>query len=80
MATLNIKNFPDRLYGRLRRRAEKSRRSIAQEVTQILDEATQPARRASLLELKGLGKDVWRRELDGKDAAEWLSGERDAWR
>ena len=36
MATLNIKNLPDALYRTLKKRAEHQRRSIAQEVTQLL--------------------------------------------
>jgi len=39
MATLNIKNFPDRLYRRIKQRAGRNRRSMAQEVVQLLDEA-----------------------------------------
>ncbi|HEV7764194.1 MAG TPA: Arc family DNA-binding protein [Thermoanaerobaculia bacterium] len=79
MATLNIKNFPDRLYRRIKQRAGKNRRSISQEVVQLLDEAvTQPAR-VSLLELEGLGREVWEKALAGKDAAEYIAEERDAW-
>ena len=39
MATLNVKNFPDRIYRRIKQRAVKNRRSISQEVTQILENA-----------------------------------------
>ena len=38
MATLNIKNMPDALYRKLQKRAKQQRRSLAQEVTQILAE------------------------------------------
>ena len=79
MATLNIKNFPDRLYRSIKRRAGKNRRSIAQEVVQLLDEAVTAAARVSLLELEGLGQDLWQKALDGKDAAEYIAGERDSW-
>jgi plasmid stability protein len=39
MATLNVKNLPDSLYRKLQARAKRQRRSVAQEVTQILSEA-----------------------------------------
>ena len=39
MATLNIKNLPDHLYRKLQKRAKLNRRSVAQEVAQILSEA-----------------------------------------
>jgi plasmid stability protein len=76
MATLNIKNFPERLYRRIKRRAGANRRSIAQEVVQILDEAVA---QESLLALEGLGKAVWERALKGRDAAEYVAEERDSW-
>ncbi len=78
MATLNIKNFPDRLYRRIKQRAGKNRRSIAQEVVQLLDEAVAAPQR-SILELEGLGKDVWQKVLGGKDAADHIREERDSW-
>jgi plasmid stability protein len=79
MATLNIKNFPDRLYDRLKQRAGRNRRSIAQEVVQLLDDAVTAPPRMSLLELEGLGKDVWEKALAGRDAADYISDERDSW-
>lgn len=79
MATLNIKNFPDRLYRRIKQRAGKNRRSISQEVVQLLDEVVSEESRVSLLELEGLGKEVWQKALGGKDAAEYIAEERDAW-
>jgi len=79
MATLNIKNFPDRLYRTIKRRAGKNMRSISQEVVQILDEAVAAPSPVSLLELQGLGKDLWEKALEGKDAAEYISDEREAW-
>ncbi len=39
MATLNIKNLPDDLYRKLKARAKRERRSVAQEVTALLTEA-----------------------------------------
>jgi len=38
MATLNIKNFPDKLYRRLQARARQQRRSLSQEAAHILAE------------------------------------------
>ncbi len=75
MATLNIKNFPEALYRRLRKRADEQRRSVAQEVTRIIERELERGERVSILELKGLGKEVW----EGLDAAEHVASERDAW-
>ena len=60
MATLNIKNLPDALYRKLQKRARQQHRSVAQEVTHILNESLDAMERLSLLELKGLGKEQWR--------------------
>jgi plasmid stability protein len=81
VATLNVKNFPDGVYRRIKQRASKNRRSISQEVTQILEEAVaeKPKAKHSLLELAGLGKEVWEKALNGKDAAEYIREERDSW-
>jgi plasmid stability protein len=79
VATLNIKNFPDPLYGRIKKRAGKNRRSIAQEVVQLLTEAVRPAQPVSLLDLEGLGKEAWEEALAGRDAADYIRDERDSW-
>ena len=79
MATLNIKNFPDRLYRRIKARAGRNRRSISQEVVQLLDEAVTAPSRLSLLELEGLGKDIWEKALAGRDASDHIREERDSW-
>jgi plasmid stability protein len=79
VATLNINNFPDRLYRRIKRRAGKNRRSITQEVVQLLDDAVNTAPPLSLLELGGLGKEVWEKALGGNDATDFIARERDAW-
>jgi plasmid stability protein len=60
VATLNIKNVPEKLYARLKARARRERRSISQEVLHILDGATAPTETVSILELRGLGKDLWK--------------------
>lgn len=75
MATLNIKGFPDVLYARLKRRARRSHRSVAQEVTQLLEDALRAPEPLSLLDLQGLGKELW----GGIDAARHVAEERKSW-
>jgi plasmid stability protein len=60
MATLNIKNLPDRLYRKIQARANKEHRSIAQEVIHILSVATENTSPLSIMGLQGLGKEIWR--------------------
>ena len=75
MATLNIKNMPDALYRKLQKRARQRRRSLAQEVTQILAEAVESRKPHSILELQGLGKELWK----GIDTARYIDDERRSW-
>ncbi len=75
MATLNIKNLPEPLYRKLRDRAKRRHRSVAQEVTSILEEALDAAEPLSILALRGLGKEVWA----GVDAARHVAEERRSW-
>ena len=75
MATLNIKNLPDSLYKRLRARAERERRSVAQEVIHILSQAIDEPAPLSILDLQGLGKEAWR----GANAARHVARERRSW-
>ena len=75
MAILNIKGFPDDLYERLRERAKQDRRSISQEVIQLLEEAVEARQPLSILELRGLGKSIWS-ELE---ADRHVARERDSW-
>ena len=75
MATINIKNVSDILYARLKARAKQQRRSVAQEVTFILEQALEEAAPPSLLELRGLGRELW----VGIDAAEHVDAERESW-
>jgi plasmid stability protein len=75
MATLNIKNLPEPLYKKLRARAKRERRSVAQEVIQILAHATEEPAPLSILGLKGLGKEVWR----GLDPGKYVEQERRSW-
>ena len=76
MATLNVKNLPDALYRKLKARAKRERRSVAQEVIILLTEALEPRALHSILELRGLGKELWR----GVDAGTHIASERSAWR
>jgi plasmid stability protein len=76
MATLNVKNLPDALYRKLKARAKRERRSVAQEVTVLLAQALEPAPPVSILELRGLGKELWK----DVDAASHVKNEREAWR
>lgn len=75
MATLNIKNFPDELYEKLKLRAKESQRSVAQEVTTMVSEAVNRPPRRSILELRGLGAHVWK----DIDTTKYIQEERDAW-
>lgn len=75
MATLNVKKLPDALYRKLQARAKRQRRSVAQEVTQILSDAVAAPRRVSILELRGLGKEQWK----DIEATQHVEDERAAW-
>jgi plasmid stability protein len=75
LATLNVKNVPEELYSRLKALARRERRSLSQEVLQILDEATKPSETVSILELRGLGKELWK----GIDPATHVDEERRSW-
>ena len=75
MATLNVKNLPEALYRRLQKRARQQRRSVAQEVTQILSQALEKPPQQSILALRGLGKKLW----EGIDAGQHVADERRSW-
>ena len=75
MAILNVKNLPDRLYRKLRARAKKNHRSVAQEVTHILEQAVTSPKELSIMELEGLGSAHWATV----DAARHVAEERDSW-
>lgn len=51
MATLHVRDVPDDLYERLRREAERARRSISAETVSILRQALPPGEAVSLDEL-----------------------------
>jgi plasmid stability protein len=75
MATLNVKNLPDALYKKLQAQAKRERRSVAQEVTWLLNKALNPPRQLSILDLKGLGKEYWQKV----EATEHVAKERASW-
>jgi hypothetical protein len=75
MATLNIKSFPDSLYETLQRLAEQENRSIAQEVIHLLEYATKQSSPLSILDLCGLGKELWK----NTDAVAHVRAERELW-
>jgi plasmid stability protein len=75
MATLNVKNLPDLLYRKLQKRAKRQHRSVAQEVTKILDDALESPDLGSILTLRGLGKEQWA----GIDPAAHVEAERKSW-
>ncbi len=75
MATLNIKNFPDQLYERLREQAQHDRRSISQQAIRLLERALELEEPRSILDLQGLGRERW----TGVDAADHVASERDEW-
>ena len=75
MATLNIKNFPDELHQRLRALAQSEQRSLSQQVIRLLGEAVSELEPRSILELRGLGADLWRHT----DASKLLDEERGSW-
>lgn len=75
MAVLNVKNLPDALYRKLKARAKREHRSIAQEVIHLLSDAIETPKTLSIMELRGLGKEHWR----AVDAAEHVEHERASW-
>jgi plasmid stability protein len=75
MATLNIKNLPDDLYERLKARAKRERRSVAQEVTCLLAAALASPKALSIMDLQGLGAALWQ----DVDATAHVETERAAW-
>ena len=75
MATLNIKNFPEPLYEQLQKQAEEEHRSVAQQVIHLVSKSVGRPKSRSILELRGLGKEVW----EGIDPAEYVRQERDSW-
>jgi plasmid stability protein len=65
MAVLNIKSVPDKLYRKLQARAKRQRRSVAQEVIQILDQALSEPPPLSILDLQSGFAGAWEGDLAG---------------
>jgi plasmid stability protein len=76
MATLNIKNLPDGLYRKLKARAKKQNRSLSQEVTRILSSAVEEQEKLSVMDLEGLGKEIW----TGVDTSKYIDEMRSSWK
>ncbi len=76
VATLNIKNLPDGLYRKLKARAKKQNRSLSQEVTRILASAVDEQEKLSVMNLEGLGKEIW----TGVDTGEYIDEMRNSWK
>lgn len=78
MAVLKIENLPNDLYEKLKVRARRQHRSVAQEVTRILSDALEileTSKPLSILDLKGLAKEYW----TGVDSGKHIAQERDSW-
>lgn len=75
MATLNIKNVPDKFYKKPKERAGREHRSVAQEVIHLLSQTLDTPEPSSILELCGPGKELWR----GIDAVTHVDQERESW-
>jgi plasmid stability protein len=75
VATLNVKNLPDALYEKLKARAKRERRSVAQEVANLLSAALDTPPPLSIMDLQGLGKELWQ----GVDTVTHVETERAAW-
>ena len=75
MATLNVKNLPDALYRKLQKRAKQRHRSVAQEVSKILDDVLVSPDLLSIMMLRGLGKEQW----GDIEAAAPVDAERKSW-
>jgi hypothetical protein len=75
MATLNIKNLPATLSRTLQAMARRERRSVAQEVIHPPTCAVESPAPGSILDLRGLGKELWR----DVDATAHVDRERRSW-
>ena len=75
MATLNVKNFPDALYARLKKQARREGRSVAAETQVLLAEALLRPRRHTVTDFRGVGAEIWR----GIDVQAYLDHEREGW-
>ena len=75
MATLNVKSLPDDLHDKLKARAKREHRSVAQEVISLLGAALDRPEALSIMDLRGLGAALWQ----DVDAAAHVETERASW-
>ncbi|MGH9465646.1 MAG: FitA-like ribbon-helix-helix domain-containing protein [Thermoanaerobaculia bacterium] len=75
MAVLNVKGFPDAVYAKLKERAQREHRSLAQEVIHLLTAAVEPRRQLDWMAARGLGKEIW----EGTDVDRYIDEERSSW-
>ncbi len=75
MATLSIKNFPDDLYRRLKARAKRKGRSMAREVTFMLQEQMLRRKKYTIDEWPALLRGPFR----GVDVEKFIDRERNSW-
>lgn len=75
MATLSIKNFPDELYQRLKARAKQEGRSVAREVTVLLQEQLLRRKRHTIADWPALLRGPFR----GVDVEKFVDRERESW-
>ncbi len=75
MATLSIKNFPDELYRQLKARAKQEGRSVAREVTILLQEQLLRGKRYTIEDWPALLRGPFR----GVDVEKFVERERESW-
>lgn len=75
MAVLNIKNFPDDLHEALVKEASAERRSVSQQVIIMLERLLEQSSPRTLLELEGLGAEIW----EETDIDEYIDDLRSEW-
>lgn len=75
MATLNVKDFPDALYQKLKKQAKREGRSVASEVQVLLAEALLRPRKYTVNDFRGVGAEIWQ----GVDIQKFLDREREGW-
>ena len=75
MAPITISDIPPDVHAALEARAATHGRTVAEEAAAVLTASLRPARRHSLLELDGLGKELW----EGIDTAAYIDEERRSW-
>lgn len=75
-ATLSLKNIIDGLHRRLKQRARRERRSVLEAVARTFEHALAAREPTSIIDVQGLGKDVWH----CIDPVKHVRAERRSWR